>query len=1176
MAIVTDPDDLNRFAVAVNPGIERISIRGLGTARVAKQTDGAVTFGSGDTWDAFTEFTGTADFASVVAGDILTIVKGNNIGHYIVSSAPTTSRIIIDSAISTFNGFDNLVTNGNFASGANWTVDTNWAIGSGTLNSTAATTAQRAYQTLTDNPLANSTVYETTFEITAYTGGTVNIDLGGAGGAGGGTDGAGRTGTGVFTERLTSPGSTGQQVTFENSVASTLSIDHVHVSELVTYRVDQATGEAAGPSGGTVGDGVTLQAVYSFLKEEWRTFDTSLFGTTGADEAPDLIKFTFPIESITREQFEIGGPTHSNWDFADNTTRNLIRTGGWSSINVNNVIVDVYPGVITLGSLDSDTVVYFIQANNFTTTPTDFVLTGAVNQSVNALTVTGGFATTNVSTTNKVPTGQVTGNIVFTATDTIDGGASVNFVTLGYAVGDKVQIVAAEDAGNIGIFTIVTIVDNAGTNDRMTVSGVSITSNTDDDTALLSPVTDNRDFLKLFARKKARTYVDADLTDIGVTQLESIVNRFPLSHVTDPAITLDDGQLAGDPSNSVFASVEVVDSSGTNGDMTASVPADGTFAFTAAAQNFNTDLNVGDTVSVETEGTGGSTADIGFYEILSVDGATSLTCFNEPLVGSVTDPSSADVTFSTYTRYRKQQATDGVLSDPTGADNEGRLTSAGGTFTTDGGIGDRIVVAGDMVVMTDGFLIGPFTGANGLIFSGATIEEIGNNDFTADGLIVGDRITIASAEDAANNGTYDIIAIATTSFDILTVRNTDGTAVSFTGNTDDETATIRSDNWEGVYKVATGGVAATTLDVELNDPDDHFPTSGTATSITFHVLRPTMILQYRSKFAAPRGPTLSLAYSGATIRRTADIPFAWSEDNYVVGGTVVTASSEDGGVNNGTFIITALSNGGQPDDTVTLINTDGTTPSFTANTDDDSVTITGNSGHVRAMNGVNYSFNWRLFGNSGTLAQCFQWIQRQLRRGRASETLAQSDIDTSQLQFRGDISDLLMTFSSPTGTTINMFIDDLAAADFNNVTKSDITGTGRNFAFIAGITINLNTNITDGATNKIVVFFTDPDGNATTPVGGNEFGTVGAIIVQDDTPANMEASDQATTPLTFNFDYDNNVQGGRDSTESATPITIVAITTDTGQYVQTTGNILRQSSNIFSLVAALERNYQNN
>jgi hypothetical protein len=64
-------------------------------------------------------------------------------------------------------------------------------------------------------------------------------------------------------------------------------------------------------------DGVTFQALYSYLKEQWKD-DSS------------LIPFPFPLVAITPEQFEFV----EDWEPDSDTTRKLIRTGGWREIGI--------------------------------------------------------------------------------------------------------------------------------------------------------------------------------------------------------------------------------------------------------------------------------------------------------------------------------------------------------------------------------------------------------------------------------------------------------------------------------------------------------------------------------------------------------------------------------------------------------------------------------------------------------------------------------------------------------------------------------------------------------------------------------------------------------------------------------------------------------------------------
>jgi hypothetical protein len=110
-------------------------------------------------------------------------------------------------------------------------------------------------------------------------------------------------------------------------------------------------------------DGVTLKALYSFLKEEWRTDS-------------NLIRFPFPMIPITDEQFEIV----SGWDLGNTASKQLIRTGGWALKDTSGATLEEWAGVITLGSIESNDQVYFQQSLGGS--PANFVRTGPVNQAV--------------------------------------------------------------------------------------------------------------------------------------------------------------------------------------------------------------------------------------------------------------------------------------------------------------------------------------------------------------------------------------------------------------------------------------------------------------------------------------------------------------------------------------------------------------------------------------------------------------------------------------------------------------------------------------------------------------------------------------------------------------------------------------------------------------------------
>lgn len=121
-------------------------------------------------------------------------------------------------------------------------------------------------------------------------------------------------------------------------------------------------------AGNLSNDGVTLQAVYSFLKEEWKTDS-------------NLIKYPFPLISITEEQFEL----INSWSWYDSTTETLIRDGGWRRYAADNsTSIEEWMNVTTLGSFDAGTdKAYYLQVPAVSGgTPTDMVFADAVNEAV--------------------------------------------------------------------------------------------------------------------------------------------------------------------------------------------------------------------------------------------------------------------------------------------------------------------------------------------------------------------------------------------------------------------------------------------------------------------------------------------------------------------------------------------------------------------------------------------------------------------------------------------------------------------------------------------------------------------------------------------------------------------------------------------------------------------------
>lgn len=129
-------------------------------------------------------------------------------------------------------------------------------------------------------------------------------------------------------------------------------------------------------------DGVSLQCLYSFLKQQWKDDPRS----------KNLIAYPFPLVAITPEQFEFS----YGWKLSDDSSRDLIRTGGWTEKAEDNTTVNrEYLGVISLGNIDGDQnqdgggdqdKVYYGFFNSTTNAPIsgpfNFSFPGEVNQAV--------------------------------------------------------------------------------------------------------------------------------------------------------------------------------------------------------------------------------------------------------------------------------------------------------------------------------------------------------------------------------------------------------------------------------------------------------------------------------------------------------------------------------------------------------------------------------------------------------------------------------------------------------------------------------------------------------------------------------------------------------------------------------------------------------------------------
>jgi hypothetical protein len=269
-------------------------------------------------------------------------------------------------------------------------------------------------------------------------------------------------------------------------------------------------------AGNLSNDGVTLQALYSFFKEEWKSDNT-------------LIPHPFPMVSITPEQFEFV----DGWAPADDTTRKLIRLGGWREIDENNVLQQEHAGIVTLGTFEDalNDLAYYQVGND----PTDivsgsrnFAFAGPVNEAIRIY--------------NNVTNALTSSGFAISSNNTISRSLG-SWISDGYVVGGQAIIANAEDTGNNGTWLI-----NSMSNGLLVVSGSGLTNNAADTTMTVAASYRNR--LKVFLRVRdgdtnGKTFAQSDLTGIGVTTLQNQVYRFPLSNTADLKISTSDATISG-------------------------------------------------------------------------------------------------------------------------------------------------------------------------------------------------------------------------------------------------------------------------------------------------------------------------------------------------------------------------------------------------------------------------------------------------------------------------------------------------------------------------------------------------------------------------------------------------------------------------------------------------------
>jgi len=215
------------------------------------------------------------------------------------------------------------------------------------------------------------------------------------------------------------------------------------------------------------------------------------------------------------------------------------------------------------------------------------------------------------------------------------------------------------------------------------------------------------------------------------------------------------------------------------------------------------------------------------------------------------------------------------------------------------------------------------------------------------------------------------------------------------------------------------------------------------------------------------------------------------------------------------------------------------------------------SNQNKTIGAGSYPFRVVIDGNGATLEQIYTKVQYLLRQN--------SDIDSGAGTVIGKTAALLANFLGDTlYTTQGVFITNLNANDTNRIVFKDQNSVDRTYPYVSAGTLVPN-NPLIGTGSYYRMFFT------TLPGVLDDFGESGAITVNDASGTPITGS-FPTGAISFTFDYDNNVQGGRTGGTDAN-VTVVAGKPGTAKPVLFGATITKAKGITIGLVSEIDRAY---
>ena len=214
---------------------------------------------------------------------------------------------------------------------------------------------------------------------------------------------------------------------------------------------------------------------------------------------------------------------------------------------------------------------------------------------------------------------------------------------------------------------------------------------------------------------------------------------------------------------------------------------------------------------------------------------------------------------------------------------------------------------------------------------------------------------------------------------------------------------------------------------------------------------------------------------------------------------------------------------------------------------------------TRSIGGTSRNFKIIINGNGATLEQIYTKVQYLLRQSTDINVggTAGSKIGKIQSALLSFVGDTLVTSQS-------VYIDNILAADSNRIEFYDDSNTLRTNPYTASGSMKFNAPLV-GAGSAYRLMFTSAPG------AGNDFGEAGAITVNNAAGTPI-AGVISSGDISFDYDYDGNVQGGfTAATDRA--VTLIGIKPGSGKYVAATGTLTRSKTISLSLVAEQDRVY---